>query len=102
MPALLSPLNSRHVELDGRMVDFAGWSLPVQFQGIREEAQAVRSAGGVFDISHMGQVFVRSEQGSGKSAQALDRLLTSSVMSLDIGSGQYSLLLNEQGGSSTI
>lgn len=93
----LSPLNSRHVELKGRMVDFAGWSLPVQYTGIKQEAQAVRSTGGVFDISHMGQLFVCSES-DGAAVAALDRVLTSSVTSLRPGAGQYSFLLNETGG----
>ena len=93
----LSPLNSRHVELKGRMVDFVGWSLPVQYTGIKQEAQAVRSSGGVFDISHMGQLFVCSES-DGAAITALDRVLTSSVTSLQPGAGQYSFLLNEAGG----
>jgi aminomethyltransferase len=93
----LSPLNSRHVELKGRMVDFVGWSLPVQYTGIKQEAQAVRSSGGVFDISHMGQLFVRSAT-EGAAVAALDRVLTSSVTSLQPGAGQYSFLLNEAGG----
>ncbi len=93
----LSPLNSRHRDLGGRMVEFAGWSLPVQYTGIRPEALAVRSAGGVFDISHMGQLLVHAAA-PGIAAAALDRLLTSSVSRLKPGEGQYSLLLNEQGG----
>lgn len=79
------------------MVDFAGWSLPVQFSGIKQEAQAVRSSGGVFDISHMGQLFVRAAS-EGAGAAALDLVLTSSVTSLQPGAGQYSLMLNDAGG----
>ncbi|MCH2200971.1 MAG: glycine cleavage system aminomethyltransferase GcvT, partial [Fuerstiella sp.] len=93
----LSPLNNRHLELKGRMVDFAGWHLPVQYVGIQQEAIAVRSTGGVFDISHMGQIFVRSGE-KGAVAAALDSILTSSVTSLNPGEGQYSLILNDAGG----
>lgn len=93
----LSPLHDRHLALHGRMVGFAGWSLPVQYTGIRQEARTVRSAGGIFDISHMGQLIVRSTD-SGAAAAALDRVLTSSVRSLQPGAGQYSLMLNSAGG----
>ncbi len=79
------------------MVDFAGWSLPVQYTGIKQEAIAVRAKGGVFDISHMGQLFVRSSD-NGAAVVALNRILTSNVSTLEPGDGQYSLLLNEQGG----
>jgi aminomethyltransferase len=79
------------------MVDFAGWSLPVQYTGIKDEAVAVRSTGGVFDVSHMGQLFVHSTD-DGAVFAALDGVLTSNVSSLEPGEGQYSLLLNEQGG----
>lgn len=98
MPDLaLSPLNSRHLERNARMVDFTGWSLPVQYEGIKPEALAVRQRGGVFDISHMGQLFVQSDV-DGAAAAALDQVLTSSVSSLQPGQGQYSLLLNTNGG----
>ena len=79
------------------MVDFAGWNLPVQYAGIKDEALAVRSGGAVFDISHMGQLFVSSSI-EGAAEAALDRILTSSVSSLKAGFGQYSLLLNDNGG----
>lgn len=79
------------------MVDFSGWSLPVQYEGIKPEALAVRQRGGVFDISHMGQLFVQAPV-EGVAAAALDRILTSSVSSLEPGRGQYSLMLNEHGG----
>ncbi len=76
------------------MVDFGGWHMPVQYSGILEEHAAVRSALGVFDISHMGQFFVR---GAGALAW-LNRLLTNNVERLDVGEGQYTFLLNEAGG----
>ena len=76
------------------MIPFAGWEMPVQYSGIVPEHQAVRSAVGVFDISHMGQFLV-----SGKDAEGfLNRALTNDVSKLSVGQGQYSLLLNEAGG----
>lgn len=76
------------------MVDFGGWHMPVQYSGILEEHAAVRSALGVFDISHMGQLFV---QGGGALGW-LNRLLTNNVARLEIGEGQYTFLLNDAGG----
>ncbi len=76
------------------MVDFGGWHMPVQYGGILEEHAAVRSALGVFDISHMGQFFV---QGGG-ALDWLNRLLTNNVARLGIGEGQYTFLLNDAGG----
>ena len=89
-----TPLHDVHLELGGRMVPFAGWEMPVQYSGIVEEHKAVRSAAGVFDISHMGQFLV-----SGKGAEAfLNRTLTNDVSQLQPGQGQYTLLLKRDGG----
>ena len=77
-----------------RMVEFAGWRMPVQFAGILDEHAAVRSACGVFDISHMGEFFVR---GPGASAW-LDHVLSNRASALEPGQSQYSLLLNDRGG----
>lgn len=76
------------------MVDFGGWHMPVQYSSILEEHAAVRSALGVFDISHMGQFFVR---GAG-AAVWLNRMLTNNIDKLDVGEGQYTFLLNDAGG----
>ena len=54
-----TPLNAAHRRLGARMVDFAGWEMPVYYTSILEEHRAVRSAGGLFDVSHMGEVEVR-------------------------------------------
>jgi aminomethyltransferase len=75
-------------------VDFAGWSMPVQYAGILKEHRAVRESVGVFDISHMGEVFVRGE-GAGSW---LNGLLTNDLAKLGDGAGQYTLMLNEAGG----
>ncbi len=89
-----TPLESLHAELGGKLVPFAGWFMPVQYKSIIDEHQAVRSAAGIFDISHMGQVAV-----TGRGAGAwLERVLASPVSALAVGTGQYSFLLNDAGG----
>ena len=83
-----------HQKLGARVVEFGGWEMPVQYTGIVEEHRAVREAAGVFDISHMGQFFVGGE-GSGRF---LNGLLSNDVGKLGDGQGQYTFMLNEQGG----
>lgn len=89
-----TPLYDKHVQLGGRMVDFAGWELPVQYTSAIEEHMAVRTRAGIFDISHMGEFSVR---GSG-SAEYLACLLPTSLEKLEDGKGMYSCLCNERGG----
>ncbi|HET9523203.1 MAG TPA: glycine cleavage system aminomethyltransferase GcvT, partial [Terrimicrobiaceae bacterium] len=89
-----TPLFDRHVSAGGRMVDFAGWEMPVHYSSILDEHKAVRAACGVFDISHMGEFFVR---GPGVP-EWLDILLTNRATNLDIGEAHYTLMLNERGG----
>jgi aminomethyltransferase len=89
-----TPLYDEHVRLGARMVPFGGWLMPVQYTGIVDEHQAVRNAVGMFDISHMGQFVV-----SGNGARAwLDTMLTNNVSKLDVDQGQYTFLLNDNGG----
>jgi aminomethyltransferase len=76
------------------MVPFAGWLMPVQYTSIVEEHQAVRNNVGIFDISHMGQLIV---EGTG-AREWLNTMLTNNVDKLDVGTGQYTFLLNERGG----
>lgn len=78
----------------GRMVDFAGWELPVQFSGVMEEHRAVREAAGLFDVSHMGEVEVWGP-GAGEACQAIT---PNDVRTLRDGDAQYTALLNERGG----
>jgi aminomethyltransferase len=87
-------LYDRHVALRGRMVPFAGWEMPVQYAGIVEESRAVRTRAGVFDVSHMGRLFVTGAN----AGDLLRRVLTYDVTSLQPGQGHYGLLCNEQGG----
>jgi aminomethyltransferase len=89
-----TPLHNRHVELGARMVDFAGWEMPVYYVGINEEHRAVRARAGLFDVSHMGQIEVT---GSGAEA-LLRRALASDIDRLEEGRAQYSFLLNDKGG----
>ena len=90
-----TPLHAAHVRLGGKMVGFGGWSMPVQYPGgILAEHRAVRTAAGVFDISHMGQLIV-----SGPGAKTwLDSLFTNNLQRIDAGKSQYGFLLNERGG----
>ena len=76
------------------MVDFAGWEMPVQYEGILDEHRAVREDCGIFDISHMGQLIA---EGSG-AREWLNTMLTNNIDKLDVGTGQYTFLLNERGG----
>ena len=89
-----TPLAATHESLGARMMEFGGWHMPVQYQGILQEHKAVREAAGLFDISHMGEVFV-----SGPGSELfLNMLLTNDVRRLPVGGGQYTLMLNENGG----
>lgn len=89
-----TPLHSRHVELGARMVDFAGFSMPVQYASIKAEHRGVREAAGLFDVSHMGQIHLA---GAGAVASA-ERLLTCRVGDLGQGRVRYGLLCNPAGG----
>src|SRR5437763_4190107 len=87
-------LYEEHVRLGAIMVPFGGWLMPVHYTSIVEEHQAVRNNVGIFDISHMGQLIA---EGSGAQAW-LNTMLTNNVDKLDVGTGQYTFLLNERGG----
>ena len=89
-----TPLYGRHAESGGRLVPFAGWEMPVQYAGVIDEVRAVRTAAGVFDVSHMGQVRV-----GGSAAHAfLQGVLSNDLDRLSPGQAQYTLLTNERGG----
>lgn len=89
-----TPLYDSHVKLGARIVDFAGWEMPVQYTGIVEEHQAVRTAAGVFDISHMGRLWF---EGKG-AVPFVQRLYTNDAATLKDGQVRYGLICNEQGG----
>ncbi|MGH2534003.1 MAG: glycine cleavage system aminomethyltransferase GcvT [Thermomicrobiales bacterium] len=89
-----TPLYGRHVALGARMVPFAGWTMPVQYQGVLAEHRAVRSAAGLFDLGHMGQLEVRGPD----ALPFLQSVTTNDVGVLQPGQAQYSMLPNEHGG----
>ncbi|MFN7768896.1 MAG: glycine cleavage system aminomethyltransferase GcvT [Planctomycetaceae bacterium] len=89
-----TPLFDWHAAHGGRLVDFAGWEMPVQYTSIVPEHKAVRSAAGLFDIAHMGRLYFRGPQ----AARALESLLTNEVLTLQPGQVRYSLLTNDTGG----
>ncbi len=91
---LRTPLADWHSAHGGRMVDFAGWSMPVQYGSIVEEHHRVRRAAGLFDVSHMGRLRF---DGPG-ATPLLDRLLTRKVAGMGPGKIRYSLVCNESGG----
>jgi aminomethyltransferase len=90
-----TPLNEVHRELGGKMVDFGGWDMPVQYKaGVIEEHMRTRTRAGLFDVSHMGEIWV-------EGADAIDfvnKLTTNDVTKLVDGQAQYSALTNENGG----
>ena len=90
----LSPLHSLHLGLGARLAPFAGWEMPIQYKGIVSEHEAVRRSVGVFDISHMGEFEVTGD-GAG---EWLNTMLTNDCAVLGDGEGQYTLLLNPEGG----
>jgi aminomethyltransferase len=89
-----TPLYDRHAAAGARLVPFAGWEMPVQYTGIREEHCAVREGAGVFDVSHMGQV----ETSGPQAAAFLQRVLSNDVRRLPEGGAQYSVLCKDDGG----
>jgi aminomethyltransferase len=89
-----TPLYEEHVRLGAKMIPFGDWIMPVQYSSIMDEHQAVRNNVGVFDISHMGQLVATGAT----AAEWLNEMLTNNIDKLEVGSGQYTFLLNERGG----
>jgi aminomethyltransferase len=89
-----TPLYERHQAAQARLVPFAGWEMPVQYEGIRQEHVAVRTDAGLFDVSHMGEI-----ETSGRDAvRFLQRILSNDVSKIAVGGAQYSVLCREDGG----
>jgi aminomethyltransferase len=89
-----TPLYDRHLAAGARMVEFAGWEMPVQYGGVREEHMAVREGCGIFDVSHMGRIDT-----SGPDAERfLQHMLTNDIGKIEPGGAQYSLLCRQDGG----
>ncbi len=91
---LRTPLHDRHVALRARMVPFAGWEMPVQYEGVIQEHRAVRTDAGAFDVSHMGEIDVEGPQ----AHAFLQGVLSNDLDRLAPGEAQYTLLTNERGG----
>jgi aminomethyltransferase len=89
-----TPLHDRHVALGARMVPFAGWEMPVQYEGVGQEHRAVRTDAGAFDVSHMGQFEVDGP----RALELLQGLLSNDLERIGPGEAQYTLLTNERGG----
>jgi aminomethyltransferase len=91
---LRTPLYERHVALGARLVPFAGWEMPVQYEGVIQEHRAVRTDAGAFDVSHMGEIDVEGP----RALELLQALLSNDLAKLEDGRAQYTLLTNERGG----
>jgi glycine cleavage system T protein (aminomethyltransferase) len=91
---LRTPLHDRHVALGARMVPFAGWEMPVQYEGVIQEHRAVRTDAGAFDVSHMGEIEVEGP----RAEELLQSLLSNDLGRIAPGQAQYTLLTNESGG----
>jgi aminomethyltransferase len=89
-----TPLHDRHAALGARMIDFAGWLMPVQYAGILEEHRAVRDRAGLFDLSHMGELFLEGPE----AGTALAGALTTNPPALGEGRAQYSMIVAADGG----
>src|ERR1035437_1177499 len=89
-----TPLYDRHVAAGARMVEFAGWEMPVQYEGVRPEHMAVREDVGMFDVSHMGEI----ETSGPQSLQLLQRLISNDLSKVPVGGAQYGVLCREDGG----
>ena len=89
-----TPLFHEHVKLNARIVDFHGWDMPVWYTGIKDEHMATRTTAGLFDASHMGEIYVSGD----RAAAFLDRILTRDISSMKPGKVLYTFFLNEKGG----
>src|SRR5437764_3519231 len=89
-----TPLHDRHVALGARLIEFGGWLMPVQYSGILEEHRAVRERAGLFDLSHMGELYVEGAE----AGDALAAAIVSEPRSLAAGRAQYSMIVTPDGG----
>lgn len=89
-----SPLQQKHLDAGASFTDFAGWQMPVRYSSDLAEHHAVRTAAGLFDLSHMGEIVILGPD----AAAALDYALAGKISAVAVGQAKYSLLLNEAGG----
>lgn len=90
-----TPLYDRHIALGAKIADFGGWAMPIEYEGVVAEHAAVRTAVGIFDVSHMGKLRIR---GAG-ALDAVNAIVTNDINRLVDGQAQYSLLCNDEGGA---
>src|SRR5690606_28568565 len=88
-----TPLYEEHQRLGARLVDFAGYEMPVQYEGIVAEHEAVRTNAGLFDVSHMGQIIIRG----GDALGLVQYVTTNDASKLEVGQAQYACLCQEDG-----
>ena len=88
-----TPLYENHLKLGARIIDFAGWLMPVQYESIIKEHENVRNNAGVFDISHMGEFLIEGDD----VVDFLQYIMTNDLNLLEIGKSQYSVMCYENG-----
>ena len=93
-PLKRTSLFESHLDSGGRLIDFAGWEMPVQYSGILGEVSKVRQSSGIFDVSHMGRLEL-----SGRDAELLlNRVLSVDISAVDVGKAKYNVICDDQGG----
>ncbi len=94
MSGLKTAMYDLHKELGGNIVEYAGWELPTQYEGLTQEHEAVRNAAGIFDVSHMGMVYITGPD----AMKYANYVLSNDVNKIENGQSQYTMLLNDKGG----
>lgn len=89
-----TPFTNKHIELEAKMADFAGYNMPISYTSIKEEHAAVRNNAGVFDVSHMGEFILKGEN----AVDLIQRVTTNDITKIGTGKAQYTCMLNEEGG----
>ena len=89
-----TPLYDEHIRMKAKMVDFAGWDMPIQYTSIIEETKAVRNSVGVFDVSHMGEIYIEGPQ----AIEFVNYVITNDFASIKFGDAVYSPMCKEDGG----
>jgi aminomethyltransferase len=89
-----TPLHGRHKALGAKLIDFGGWHMPVQYSGILDEHKAVRTAAGIFDVCHMGEITFEGP----RAGEAIQRLVTNDVGKMHDGSAMYTVICRPTGG----
>ena len=87
-------LFNEHINLNAKMVDFGGFNMPIQYQGISVEHINVRNNVGIFDVSHMGEFFVKGDE----SLEFLDYVCSNNIKKIEVNKAQYNCLVNNAGG----